>query len=195
MIRKILIITVLIGLMACGEAPPVPTDHFYRLTLPQQGMEKQQLPVDVIYVGDFRAEGLYNERALLYTNDSDSRELRQHHYHFWITSPSHLLRDHMIDYLRRSSTAMVIGEPGSDDGIKLTGKILEFVYQSGNNPGTADVSMELRLHRPDNDKPVLLKVYSISEPVNGTNMNEIVAAFNRATLTIYGQFLQDFRDL
>ena len=192
--QYLLMMVVMFWVTACGDVPPVPTDHFYRLTMPQ-GMEKQQIPDGVIYVGDFNAEGLYNERPLLYINDQEGRELRQHHYHFWVTSPAHLLHDYLIDYLRSASTASVVmSGPSAEGGMKISGKVLEFEYQTTGN-STANVALELRLERHGEELPGILREYRVNEPINGDSMAEIIAAFNRATLSIYNQFVADIREL
>lgn len=196
MTRNLLIITILFGLTACGGVPPVPSDHFYRLTSPQQkDIEKQQISDSVIYVGNFIADGLYNERALLFVKGDEGRELQQHHYHFWITSPPHLLHDYLIDYLRKVDAApMIIDGTNTKGRIKISGKVLGFEYQTIDSTKTANVVLELRLDKYGEERPIIIKEYRANEPVNGDNMVEIVAAFNRAVLAIYKQFLIDIKE-
>lgn len=191
--RNFLILLVLLGLVACGSAPPVPTDHFYRLVLPRD-TEKQQLYGGVIYVGNFIADGLYNDRAVLFVNDKEGRELQQHHYHFWITSPPHLLQDYLVDYLRQTgASSMILAGPSTKGGIKISGKIQEFDYQVQGDRKTANVALELRLDSYGAEKPVLVKEYRAEESINGNDMEDIVAAFNRATLAVYDQFIADMK--
>ena len=147
MMRYLKLILFMLILTACGSAPPVPTDTFYRLTLPEQGVDKQRLTESVIHVGNFIAEGLYNERAMLYTDDQNGMRLLQHHYHFWVTSPPRLLREYMVEFLRASDSApMVITDSSRDeDSYRISGKVLGFEIQTTGELATANVNLELRV--------------------------------------------------
>lgn len=192
--RFIQLIPVLVIVTACGSTPPVPTDSFYRLTLPSQGVEKQRITDRPIHVGNFSGDGLYNERALLYIDDREGRKIVQHHYHYWITSPPRLLREHMVAFLRESDSApMVITDSSRGDGLRITGKVLDFEKQSAVDVTTANVSIELRVDVAGEDLPRFIKEYRLKEPVSGTTMNDTVASFNTAVYKIYSEFVADIR--
>lgn len=194
MIRLFSACLLMVILSACGQVPPVPTDYFYRLTLPQGPVEKQNITDKVIYISGFNAEGLYNERALLYINDDDGRELVQHHYHFWVTSPPRLLQDFLVEYLHSTTTtSMIITGPASTDGLKISGKVLQFEYQPSGSSYSVNVAIELRVDEYGKDLPLISKQYKAVEAANGKNIEEIVSAFNKATLNIYNQFLEDLK--
>ena len=191
--RYIQLIPVLVMLAACGSAPPVPTDSFYRLTLPQD-IGKQQIGDSVIHVGNFIGEGLYNERAILYTDDQHGRKIIQHHYHFWITSPPRMLREHMVEFLRESDSApMVITDSSKGDGLRISGKVLDFEKQTAGDVITANVALELRVDIAGEDLPRLIKQYRLKEPVNGNSMTDVVESFNTAVFKIYSEFTADIR--
>lgn len=192
MMRFLHLVLYFMILSACGSAPPVPTDSFYRLTLPVMDSEKQQLTEDVIFVGHFIAEGLHNERALLYTDDQNGVRLLQYHYHFWISSPPRMLRDHLVDYLRESDSApMVIADVSSVEGIRISGKVLEYERQTSGEQATANVALELRADVAGEDLPRLIKQYRLKEDIKGNSMIDVVAGFNSAVNKIYGEFAAD----
>lgn len=192
MTRCLWFICVLFAVTACGSVPPVPTDHFYRLTLPAQGINSRHVTSDVIHIGNFNAQGLYNERALLYTTDPGGRELQQHRYHFWVTSPPHLLRDYLVEFLRAADSApVVVAGFSRDKGPRISGRILEFEYRTAKGTRTVNLGLELRVDRRGEDVPVIIREYRWQEPVAGNAMDDIVAAFNRALTTLYNEFLQD----
>lgn len=189
--RYIQLIPVLVMLAGCGSAPPVPTDSFYRLTLPQD-IGKQRISENVIHVGNFIGEGLYNERAILYTDDQHSRKIIQHHYHFWITSPPRMLREHMVAFLRESDSApMVITDSSKGDGLRISGKVLDFEKQTAGKVITANVALELRVDIAGEDLPRFIKQYRLKEPVNGNSMTDVVESFNSAVFKIYSEFTAD----
>ena len=194
MTRYLYVAVVLMLLTGCGDSPPVPTDYFYRLTLPAEGVEKNHITSEVIYVGSFVAEGLYNERALLYTEDEHGRELQQHHYHFWVTSPPHMLRDYLVDFLRTADVApTIIAESNPDQGLEISGKVIEFEKQKGAGAWIANVGIELRLQATGEKLPRLVKQYHLQEPITSDAMTDTVAGFNTAVWKIYNEFLSEIR--
>jgi ABC-type uncharacterized transport system auxiliary subunit len=192
--RYIQLIPVLMILAACGSSPPVPTDSFYRLTLPLQGIEKHRITDGSIHIGNFIGEGLYNERAILYSDDEHGRKIIQHHYHFWLTSPPRMLREHMVTFLRESdSSPMVITDSSRGDGLRISGKVLDFEKQTAGDAVTANVGLELRVDVAGEDLPRFIKQYRLKEPVSGTSMTDVVESFNNAVFKIYSEFAADIR--
>ncbi|MBI4006423.1 MAG: membrane integrity-associated transporter subunit PqiC [Gammaproteobacteria bacterium] len=193
MMRYLVIILLFIILTGCSSAPPVPTDHFYRFKTPTQGdIGKQRLTDQVIYINSFLAEGLYNERALLYTNDNLSQELQQYHYHFWITSPPDLLRDYLVSFLRAADTSpVIITGAGVTDGLQITGRVTEFEKLDSGNQSYVNVALELRLDKQGNELPLLLKEYRANEQVQGKSLTDVITSFNTAVLRIYSDFVTD----
>ena len=59
-------------LTACGNVPPAPTDHFYRLQAASTPAPSRPLPA----VGPLRADSLYAERPIIYTDAAEPRLLR-----------------------------------------------------------------------------------------------------------------------
>lgn len=177
-------------LVACGQAPQVPTDHYYRLT-PQAGsMEKGRLTDNPIYVEIFLAEGLYNDRAVLYS-DEHPGELLQHHYYFWYTSPPRMLRDYLIQVLRNAEISPVIMDTGTEKDIRIAGKLMEFERRQTRAGSTVDVTLELRLYKHDAELPLLMRQYRASETINGKDMATVISGFNAAVDRIYREFLGD----
>lgn len=195
-IRHIQLIPLLVMLAACGSAPPVPTDSFYRLTMPAQGTGKQHITDGVIHVGHFIGEGLYNERAVLYTEDEHGRRIVQHHYHFWLASPPRMLREHMVEFLRAADSApMIITDSSRGDGLRVSGKVLDFEKQVAGNVVTANVGLELRVDVAGEDLPRFIKQYRLKEPVRGNSMTDTVESFNSAVFKIYSEFTADIRSV
>jgi len=180
-----------ICLAACGQAQQVPTDHYYRLT-PQSGsLEKKRLTGDPVVVDVFLAEGLYNDRAVLYSSDEQADELQQHHYYFWYTSPPRMLRDYLIQVLRNTDVSPAVVDMGTEGHLRISGKLMEFERHQSSAGSTANVALELRVDKPDAALPLLLRQYRASEAINNKDMTAVVAGFNSAVDRIYREFLED----
>ena len=54
----------------------------------------------------FQADGLYRERAILYSENEI--EIKQYHYHHWVDSPSRLLQEHLADMLSSSGISKIV---------------------------------------------------------------------------------------
>lgn len=192
MIFRSAILVFVFLLNACGENPPIPVDHFYRLTLNPGTVTRQPLTDQTIFVGKFLSDGIYNERALLFSEDADNRELQQYHYYFWAISPPSLLRDYLIEYLRAADSApAVVDDFSSGNGLKISGKILGFEKIKRGEDSKVNVVLEIRLDKLGESAPRLVKTYKVLDTVNGVSMDETVSAFNRAVDRVFSDFVAD----
>lgn len=189
--RIIYLLFLTLIILACSSAPPVPTDHFYRLTLPTQGLTKTNLTEDMIYVGPILAEGLYNERALLFTGSSMG-ELKQRHYHFWLTSPPRLLRDHLVHFLREVELSpIILAETGSGDVVRIFGKLYAFEQTAFDNKSQVNIAIEFRVNKTGDELPLLLRDYRVEENINGGGQTDVIAAYDRAVIRLFSEFVND----
>jgi ABC-type uncharacterized transport system auxiliary subunit len=192
MIIRPVVFVLMLLLSACGDSPTVPVDHFYRFTLNPGIITSQPLSDKTIFVSKFLAEGIYNERALLFSEDEDNRELQQYHYHFWAVAPSSLLRDYLVDYLRAADSApVVVGEFSAGEGLKIGGRILGFEKLKNTENSSIHVVLEIRLDKLGEFNPRLIKTYKALEKINGKSMDDTIAAFNRAVDRIFADFIAD----
>ena len=192
MIRLPGLVIMVLLMIGCSGAPPVPTDHFYRLTLPDTDITQGQLTDEIIYVDSILAEGLYNERALIYTGKSGDNELQQYHYHFWVTSPPKLLALNLVKYLRTANVSpLLVTEAGSGEQITISGKLLAFERIFTNDNSRANIVIEFTITREGTDVPLLIKEYRGSEPVSGDKVAAVVEAYNRGVFGIFNEFHTD----
>ena len=191
MMQRFGLVVLAVSLVACGQTPQVPTDHYYRLTPLSGSVDKRRLTEDPIVVEVFLAEGLYNDRAVLYSSDEHASELQQHHYYFWYTSPPRMLRDYLIQVLRNADGAPVIMDTGAKGHLRISGKLVEFERRQTRAGSTVNVALELRLDGPDAERPLLLRQYRTSEAINDKDMTAVVSGFNSAVDRIYREFLGD----
>lgn len=184
-----LVLTMLSG---CTQ-PPVPEDTFYRLTL--DGPERRFAPPllqGTVEVQRFSADGLVGERALVYDSDAGQQRLHQRHYHFWTDSPTRMLQELLVDYLREANVAprVVTPEHRARREYVVDGKIKRFEYVAA-SPGRATVVVELSLRRLSDDELLILSSYaSESGSVDDSALGS-VRALEQAVSGAYARFLED----
>jgi ABC-type uncharacterized transport system auxiliary subunit len=185
-------------LSACASSPPVPDDHYYRLTMlqPEQTMERPKF-TGVLKVDPVKAYGIYRERALLYSRSDHPEELQQHRYHYWIDTPSRLIRDQLVDFLRASQIAENVA--GSqlpvqgDIKLKLSLKQFERVIDKS-EPQRVRVTLDALLLNADG-KPLLTRRYQRLLTTSGASIAASVRSFDQALSEIYAELLKDMRAL
>jgi ABC-type uncharacterized transport system auxiliary subunit len=192
-----LLLPLLLGACA-GGAPPAPDDHYYRL-LPSQPPARAATPpiAGTLKVEPVKAYGIYRERALLYARQTHPEGLQQHRYHYWIDTPTRLIRDQLVDYLRASGVAhRVAGAQIAQHGdvrLKLTLKQFERVI--GADRGT---SVRVALDAVITDSrghPLKITGYARELAAADASIPASVNALNLALRQIYGELLGDLRGL
>jgi ABC-type uncharacterized transport system auxiliary subunit len=192
--RLLILLAAWAVLGGCGGSPPVPTDHYYRLPAPQVSGAATDLAPGPIYVERFLADGVLTERAIAYTQDADATEVRQHHYHHWVDSPTRLVRDHLIDWLRADRAApLVSAAPDVDAELSLFGKIRRFEIVHGRGSGEVVVELEFRVEKRDRDTPLLIERYTERVPLRSDSIGTAVDGFGAALSAIYARLSGDIR--
>ncbi len=189
------VLSVVLMAGGCASVPPVPQEHFYRLSEALPASPGRELALHgVLAVGAIDSAGLYRERAIVYTQPGRPTELLRYNYHSWIDGPPRLIQDQLQTYLRRSGVASLVV---ADDArtrwdYLLSGKLRRFerVMQKG-GASQAAVDLELRLDRRGATRPLLLREYQASVPVTGDAVGDAADAFSAALQDIYGQLLGD----
>jgi len=176
MIRSLMLsLAFCLSLTACGNTPPAPVDRFYRL----QPVSLTP-PAKPIAVQPLRADSLYAERPLVYSDDNGMRQLRQYHYHLWLYAPAQLVQDHLTASLGAAANAA---------GRRLEGRILRFDRIVVGKESRAVVALELSLNEAG--KPLFSKTYTAERQAADASVTAHVVAVEQALAAIYGQFLQD----
>ena len=175
-------------LTACGSVPPAPIDHFYRLqATPVSATTKASL--GAITVSPFRADSLYAERPMIYTEEASLRQLRQYHYHLWLYPPAQMVQRHLAASLGNALDL-------SGDSIAanvLEGRVVGFERvlsgSAGNPASKAVVALELNL--TSNGKTRLRKTYQAEQPATDDSLDAFALAMEQALAKIYAEFLAD----
>jgi ABC-type uncharacterized transport system auxiliary subunit len=147
-----------------------------------------------VFVEQFIADGLHRDRAIAYAERPQAAELQQYHYYFWTDSPSRLVRDHLIDYLRAGNAASLVSSaPDVMAEISIFGRIRQFEFIEGPGNGEAAVALEFRVDRLGRNEPLLIRSYEERAAPGSDTMNGAVEAFGAALTRIYERLATDIR--
>tara|TARA_B100001250_G_C19802288_1_gene791648 strand:+ start:215 stop:808 length:594 start_codon:yes stop_codon:yes gene_type:complete len=190
--RYVLFFPLLFILNACIKQPPLPTDHYYRFPILQSISADKEM-INSISVITFQADGLYRERAILYSENEI--EIKQYHYHHWIDSPRRLLQEHLAERLRLSNISeVVLTTFEGNSNIIIKGKIKAFEQKKLNDKNSAFVSIEFRVEENNVSLPILYKQYTQVIDSEGSSMTSTINAFGIAVNSIYENFYYDLKE-
>ena len=191
--RSIILLSFCLVLTACSTQAPLPTDHYYRL--PElRDIDSDQKRLDSISVLNFKAVGLYQERAILYTEDQI--ELKQYHYHHWTDSPTRLLQERLAERLRLSGISnLVLNTFEGNSALIIKGQVKAF--ERVQQKGSESVYMKLLLQVDSNTKgaPILHKEYVQTVILPSNNITNTIRAFAEAVDLIFNDFYVDLSEI
>lgn len=195
-LSTLVIAGVLAGLLnACGGAPVVPDDQFYRLQAAEPSVGKK-LFAGTLEVNRFVADGLTAGRPIVYSEAGKSYQVKEFHYHFWTQSPTVMLRDELVTYLRRAKIFDTVVTPElriSADYV-LSGKIKRLEKIIGEQPKTA-LEIELGLKEAAGGKLIFLDTYRMETDSDGKGVGDAVVSLNKSLSAIYAKFITDLSKL
>jgi len=190
--RYFLFLLYVLLISACTTQAPLPTDHYYRL--PElTGITAAEKQFDSISVITFQADGLYKERALVYTKDGI--ELNQYHYHHWVDSPTRLLQERLAEKLRLNKFAnIVLTTFDGNSELVVRGKIKSFEKVSNENENI-HVKLILQVNSSSDQLPVLHKEYIKVVAIESESMISSVKAYAEAVDSIFNEFYADLIEI
>ncbi|WP_298311252.1 ABC-type transport auxiliary lipoprotein family protein [Propionivibrio sp.] len=174
----------LLLLAACGSVPPAPTDRFYRLQPAHVAPAATSLP-GAVAVNAFRADSLYAERPIVYSDEASLRQLRQYHYHLWLYPPAQIVQEHF-----KASLGSALDLKGDSNApYALDGRIVKFERVLSGQHSKAVVALELQLLA--GGKTRLNKTYQAEQPASDDSLGAFAVAMEQALGKIYTEFLAD----
>ena len=190
--KRYILIPFLFILTSCVKQPPLPTDHYYRLPA-LQGINTDKEIIDSISVINFQADGLYRERAILYSENEV--EIKQYHYHHWVDSPNRLLQEYLAERLRLSNISKVVLTTfEGNSNLIIKGKIKAFEQKRLSSKNSAFVSIEFRADRNNESQPILYKQYTQVVDSEDSSVTSAISAFGIAVNSIYESFYNDLKE-
>ena len=190
-------VLVALGLAACQTAAPVPKDKFYRLEAAPSTAAARAILKEAIYVAPLRAEGPYAERAMLYVQASQPRELQQYHYHHWSEPPSGLVQEHMRASLEAMGLAPRVTDSASGGGVGyvLNARVLRLEKITDAGGGRAVVSLQIALQRKKPAELLLERTFVEEEVIKDDTQHGYAIATEVALKKIYVRLAEDLKSL
>lgn len=175
-------------LTACGSQPPVPVSKYYHFPSPAMNMKQATRPLyKNIFVQRPVASGIYNDRAMLNVSISKPLELSRYHYHFWEKSPSLIVRDSIVNYLKKMRVAeRITSKNGTQADMVVDTRILRFEQIKAGSESYALVRIEFNINNSNGD--IFTKEYEGKVKSSGSDMHSVVLAFGKAMDLIMKQF-------
>ena len=178
-------------LMTACSSPPVPTDTFYNLTSGRAASAAASSSKDgTVEVPRFRADGVINERAIVYR--ASSTEQRQYNYHYWAEPPAVMVQRSFIDALRSSRSFDQVAGPEvrADRDYELIGTLRRFEHDISRGQGKVAVEIEVALRRVRGGETLLLKTYE-SERSASRGVAGAVEALSAAVDQVITEVVRD----
>lgn len=185
-------------LAACASAP-VPDMAFYRMASvpdPARAADAEpRFPIPIT-VSPFRADGVYNDQAILYALKPEG-SIKAYHYQLWDEPPSLMLQRRLIDQLRAEFAAKLITDrlPPGLDALRISGRLQRFERVRMNQRWHARVRMEIRVERRQQDAPLLLDEYGADVEAESDTIQASIRAFAAALDQSYAAFSADLAQL
>lgn len=181
-------------LVACGGQPvSVPQEQFHRLTVasPAPGIKGRILD-GTLQVQRFAADGVLQDRAIVYAVSTSPDVLYQHRYQLWTDTPSHMLQNVTVSYLRSAGIASQIVTPEHrvQPDYTLSGHIRRMEHMVGEAPGVA-VEIEFNLRRESDGRMLLLQDYRVAKVVSNDDVGLATRAISEAVTEILATLLED----
>ncbi len=188
-IRLAASIAMALALAACMSSPPVPMENYYRLRPGEiTAVGVSPLPI-ALHVQRFTADGLLRERAMLYSDDSGHRVLKQHVYHYWLDTPARLLRDYWTTQLQESDTGKI--EQSSAPDYALHGRLRRMERLLSGDQVNIALSLELSLRDNATGINIMQRRYEVIEQATSDRVVDSVKAYEAALQVIHTRFVAD----
>ena len=190
--NRLLPALVAVATVGCASGP-APRDHYYRLeTAAPKALAGPKL-AGTLEVGRLRVEAISQGRRMLYRDVSQSGEIGQHAYHYWVDPPSVMLQDQLARYLQSAGVAENVVTPGVRVGSDylVSGRIVWLERILGGSEPRVAVEIELVLTRQQGRELLLLETYREERVAPGNGVADAVTAYDQAISAIFERFLAD----
>ena len=193
--KKWSLLAVSVLLVAGCASPPTPPDQYYRIYADDVAESEQGAALEgVLVVRRFLSDGLVGERSLVYGDNANDNPLQQYHYHHWTESPTRMLQEQLVPYLRQARIAEEVVTPDVqvEPKYELLGKIRRLEQLRGDTTRVT-VDLEFSLTELRHSNLILLDSYEVEVACRDSSLVAAVDAFNTAVSQIFAELSQDIR--
>ncbi len=191
--RPIWLVPIVASLLGCSQQPPLPPDQFYRIYTQTPTLNHNTPRYEgILVVRRFLADGLVSERSVVYGEGERDNPLKQYAYHFWTESPTRMLQELIVPYLRRGNVAsqVITPEIRVDYTLELAGKVKRLEQIRGSTSRVV-VELEFGLSQPLEGNLLWAQDYLVEIECEDDSIASAVDAFNEAVSRIYTQLVED----
>lgn len=193
-----MIFSVFIAITSCLGQFNAPQNHYYRLPpLDMASKKAKESSIVTIAVAKPHAEGMYQNRSIVFSLADHNLELHRYHYQHWIKAPAYIIQDSLVEYLRYLDISSNVHryQPGKSVEIKITVNIVRFEQLISEGNSSALVALEFEVDSDDWPTSSINKIFKSEVSAKGTAVYDTVAAFGEALNNIFSEFSQDLYPL
>jgi len=196
---RVLVFPLILGitlLAGCGHAR-VPQDHYYRLHLTAPARMERPVLSGTLAVKRFAADGMLQDRSIVYSRPGKPLEAESYHYHHWTDIPPVMLQQLLVDYLRAANAATVVTMADADirPGYILSGRVRRIERSIGASAIFGIIELDLGLIHTDSGRVLFNRTYRQDVKADGNTVADTVTALNKALANAYAEFLSDLMAL
>jgi len=193
LVRAAIVGAGLLAVAACSS-PPVPTDTFYNLTISAPSTSAGGSIDGIAEVPPFRAEGVINERPIVYRESANTQ--KQYTYHYWSEPPAIMLQRGLVDSLRSVALFDQVTSPEvrANRDYEVVGTLRRLEHVVGSWPGKVVVEFELGLRRIRGNDALFVKTYT-AERNAGRGVASAVSALSDAISDLFAEAARDMATL
>lgn len=192
MTRGWIVLPILLWLYGCAPPGALPQDSFYRMSSLESVAPAGAVLDGTLVVPRFLADGLVGERPIIYVRANSPQVLMQYSFHFWSESPTRMLQERTVEYLRRARVAPTVVTPEfrAAADYQLTGKIRRLEQIRGSSP-RAVVSLEFGLYRVRDNRLLHLDTYMQEVALDSDDVGHATSAMGSAINSILSRLTED----
>lgn len=175
MIRLTLAVLAVAALCSCLGGRPI---KYFTVSIPPSPQPvAHSLPVTLL-IGRITAPEILQDQPIVYR--SGRNEIGAYQYHLWAEPPAQMVKTVLIRRLQASGRYQSVTRLGGSmqGDFVLHGRLYDFEEVDSGGTITAKVSMEFELIDRSAHKSVWNHFYSRTEPVNGKEIPDVVAALD-----------------
>lgn len=182
-----------VSLAACGSAPPVPDDHFYRLVGGRSFAWGETVFGGALELAPVTAVGVRRDRPLIFSRPPHV-SFRQYHYHHWEEPPPALVKRRLLAALEQAGVAKtVVARPLPEAAARLEVEVQRFDRLVEGSEVAVVVALAVTLREGGRSAPALRSTYQARRAAAPDSMDDTARAFSAALDAVLVDLLADLR--
>lgn len=193
LVRASLVVALVLCLVACGTAPPLPRDRYYALEPAGAGPAAGQTVAAILQVNDLAARGFLGGRQILYRTREQPLVVERYENYLWEEPAPRALAAILIETIRDAGLFqhVVIPADRAKPDLLLGGEVERFEHRPTDGPPLVLAKLNLSLVRTNDRRSLWTRQYSGQEAVSADTPDAMAEAFNRLARRLAAQVTRD----